>query len=496
MPRKKGKNSKGHKMNRPLLERIPDERLTRQQENCRPYRHKVYLPIYKLTREPTSLDEFEWETYHDVVIWRENGTAILICKKAHHKKWGGKVSFTVHVGKYQLGGAIFTVADHADDCDRDEAKALETFTFFASLKPFGESNIRLEIDLKDFTSDWDFDFAAALTSKQLACIIDASPNRQLAFRAGDWSAEQSVILATRPFRLDLKLGQSTHGYDYFKLQDEGTAFVKALETRQSSFGSLCLKFESSGDGYWTPFSSANLKRLFNLDTTFEQLKLSMLEEEVALLPFSSKTRALTYEIDLNCFQESDFDSLNILTQDLSIKVTFLGHRVLDNGDLDNDYNHNWDRRLISFLKRLAEFDHLTRLKISVYCDEKILLEKVKGVADALITVIKRHPSLAYLDISARSWLLDWTPQMEHIFKATEEHRGLRTLVVERYPQDDSNYSWLKRLLSRNRNITVFDSSGRKCSDGSTINKLYALNRFYNGSLDLVKESELWRASLV
>ena len=58
-------------------------------------------------------------------IWHENGTAILICKPEHHKHFGWKVSFTVHVGKYQLGSAIYSVVD-----DGNEVETLETFAYF------------------------------------------------------------------------------------------------------------------------------------------------------------------------------------------------------------------------------------------------------------------------------------------------------------------------------------------------------------------------------
>jgi hypothetical protein len=49
-------------------------------------------------------------------------------------------------------------------------------------------------------------------------------------------------------------------------------------------------------------------------------------------------------------------------------------------------------------------------------------------------------------------------------------------------------SWLEKLLSHNRNVVVVDIVGNKCTNGSTIDKAYALNDFSNGSIELVSES--------
>jgi hypothetical protein len=56
-------------------------------------------------------------------------------------------------------------------------------------------------------------------------------------------------------------------------------------------------------------------------------------------------------------------------------------------------------------------------------------------------------------------------------------------------------SLLERLLSRNRYIEVVDFLGQRLSNGSAIDNLYALNRFYCGSTDLVKEPSPLRSLL-
>lgn len=326
----------------------------------------------------------------------------------------------------------------------------------------------------------------SLTPEKLARRMDANPARRFVFETGDWSAEHSVILATRPYPLKLTLcSDPLEHQDEFQFEDDGTAFVDALERRQSPFGSLCLNFDGQ-----TNRTDLNLERLLNLDFFFEKLTLSMVYDDVALLPFSALTHALEYEFDANCFAETDFDNLNILTRDLNIKILF------DSITMNDDYNDNWDRRLVSFLNRLGALGHFTKLKIAVDCGTNIVPEpeRVDAITDAFIAVIDGNPNLAYLNLSGSVWRFDWTPQLEHIFRAVEEHPGLRKLVVKEYPLGDTNYSWLKRLLSCNRNITVLDGSGERCSDGSGIDMLYALNRLYNGPLD--KKSGSSRALLV
>ena len=55
---------------------------------------------------------------------------------------------------------------------------------------------------------------------------------------------------------------------------------------------------------------------------------------------------------------------------------------------------------------------------------------------------------------------------------------------------------LRKFLSHHRNIIVMDRLGITFSDGLYVDKLYALNRFYRGSADLVKKPSPKRPLLV
>jgi hypothetical protein len=62
-----------------------------------------------------------------------------------------------------------------------------------------------------------FDFAT-LQPEQLAQILDSNPTRALDFPTRKWTAEQSVVLASRPYPLNLTLGK------WLTFEDEGKTF--------------------------------------------------------------------------------------------------------------------------------------------------------------------------------------------------------------------------------------------------------------------------------
>ncbi|GAX20794.1 hypothetical protein FisN_7Hu106 [Fistulifera solaris] len=383
-----------------------------------------------------------------------------------------KVPFSVHAGKYLLSGVI------------SRGDFFRTAALLASLNNSDEGDVRIEIDMSNFMPDKNF--AEKFDPEELARIMDASPTRRFAFSIGEWSEEHSVVLATRPYPIELDLGEIAAAHSGIEFSDLGTAFVEALETRQSSFGSLSL---IDREEYEMPFSVANLKRLLRLDCYFEKLALPTFYDDFAecvLLPFSANTNALEYSIDSNSIEPDDFKSLDIPPKDLSLKI-YVG------GDDDGD---NWDDFSISFLNRVTELGHFEKLNIAIISWHQFVSEKVEAVTNALVSAIKANPRLVHLDLSNSKWSFDWNPQVQHIFEAAAEHPGLRTLVVEKYPPNDPNYSWLRLLLSRNLYITVLDRSGNKCTDGSSIDRLYLLNKCYIDSSTLLRESASLRPSLV
>ena len=179
---------------------------------------------------------------------------------------------------------------------KSNAAIAEKAAFFWSLKSTLASDAHRSNALW-IEDSFAFDLAA-LSSEQLARVFDSNPARRFAIRNGSWNTQQSLVLATRPYPLSLRLSSTIPGdVGTFSFTDDGTAFVDALQRRQSAFGLLCLVFVTTGNDrvpHDMPFSHANIKLLFELEDTFETLIIGCLDEEIALLPFSAKVKVLNY----------------------------------------------------------------------------------------------------------------------------------------------------------------------------------------------------------
>ena len=225
---------------------------------------------------------------------------------------------------------------------KNDAAIAATATIFWSLEHSGEGNPQAALKIHTV---FRFDFAV-FSAVQLTRILDSNPSRKLSCQPCLWSAEQSVILATRPCPLNVELYVVWRAAK-LAFGDGGTAFVDALQTRQSSFGSLSISSES---GRHMPLSDANMKRLLELDNMFEKLNNSYMKGEMALLPFSTKVKALVYEINSKTTYPDDLDSLDITTKDLTLTIRVgntIGREALP----------------ISFLNQVAELGHFERLDL-------------------------------------------------------------------------------------------------------------------------------------
>ncbi|GAX13707.1 hypothetical protein FisN_2HuN26 [Fistulifera solaris] len=459
-----------------LLELISVEEMSPMQRELHAHISKDNMFMYRLLRKPTYLDEFNFQKYNHFAIWLDNETMITVTFEKFTLYRMSHIPYTIRIGKSKLHGAIY---------GRTAADIAETATFFWSLKCLKESDTGLAIDRNEFIRF--INIAAILQPDQLAHIMDANPTRHFAFRTGRWNAEMSTVLATRPYPVHLELTQSYCGPGLREFPDGGTAFVEALEKRQFTFGSLSICFMDSED---IPFSAANLERLFRLKAPLEKLEIGTLEGPVVLLPFSAQTKNLAYHLYAEDIRFSDFTSLDIPVKEISFH---LGHR--------DEHAGNQHTLLIAFLNRVATLGHFEKLGISLSPSDPLEHAEVASVSRALIRAVNTNPFLTSLDLRKSdlhfdTFALDWGRHLPALFQAIEEHKGLRQLILREYPKSDPDYSWLKRLLTRTRNIIVLDSSGEKCTDGDSIEKIYSLNRFYHGSSNLVKESLMLRTQLV
>ncbi|GAX16087.1 hypothetical protein FisN_20Hu236 [Fistulifera solaris] len=439
-----------------LLQHVPTEELTDRQKAFFPYEFWKYTPVYKVLREPSSFDEVYWKNHHICAIWRENGT------------------FIVHYDDDQMY-PIFWNLEHnlffTNEADfiilgETEAAIAETATLFWSLKQEIDADTVLLIEGCHSHNDYayvhrsKFDFAT-LQPVQLAQILNSNPTRAIDIQEGKWTVEQSVVLASRPYPLKLTLGKA------FAFKDGGIKFVDVLQTRNSSFGSFCVDFEDQG----SPLDNYNLKRLLKLDV-FETLDIRCPYKECVLPMFSAKAKTLRCTVDPDDAELEDFKVLNVVTSDVGLKVVLRGD------------DSQWDEVLVSFLNRVAELGHLERSQ-STMIRENIKLLRIYNIDTC-------HD-------------FDWSVHYKAILGSMEEHKGLRTFVMQNseYYDDETrmfrvnfDFPLLEQLLSRNRYIELLDRSGKRLSNGLTIDNLYALNRFYRGSTSLVKKAASVRPLLV
>ncbi|GAX21665.1 hypothetical protein FisN_29Hh104 [Fistulifera solaris] len=362
---------------------------------------------------------------------------------------------------------------------KTDAAIAETISFLWSLRAEdGGQRKHVNSLLIDFVVDFD---VTVLTAKQLARILDSNPTRDYYLAGGAWSTQQAVVMATRPYSIDLKLGGEP-----FAFEDDGLAFVDALRKRQTPFGSLWITLNRNERG----FSRANMERLLKLEV-LESIKVTSRYEGRFLEPLSAKAKALEYITEGRFYRPEDFESIEIPAKDLNL-TWYL------------DETGNYNGLLISFLNRVADLGHLERLNLSTSRSQWALdnefpnISEFPAITKALVDAIAGNQKLTHLNLQDTYFLWYYPPHLDfqEIFRVIENHGSLRSFRISEYPRADPNYSWLKQLLSRNRYITVFDSCGIRCSDGSSVDQMYALNYFFCGSAELMKVSSSLRPTLV
>jgi hypothetical protein len=445
----------------PLLQLIPKSRRSRRQKKLLPIKHAGNVPIYKLLRAPTYLEELGWkEKDQEVILWRENQTAICIGKQ----KWHPMRDFLRHA-TFEIETDEWCVC--CTICGQTDAAIVETTSFFWPTQSRENKPLSL-LNLSFSANEHPFDFAA-LTGVQLAQIIDANPMKNL-FWETHINAEQSEVLASRLYSFHLVLGGK-----HFAFTDGGTAFVQTLEQRTSSFGSLELRCFPG----FSPFSRMNLQRLLGLSNIFEKLTVNCLDEEFALFPFAAKVPELDCMVEANHFQPDDIRKLDIWTKNLSL--TIFSHEA------DNSVEA-W----IAFFTRMAKLGHFESLRLIIFPrfmvhERDLASAKVAAVAEALACVIKENRNLIDLYLWTPCYF-DLAQHIQKIFKAMEEHESLERFFVNKYPVEDPDFNWLEPLLLRNKKISVIDCSSRGYPKGSRIDRLSKLNGMYRIWAPLMTES--------
>jgi hypothetical protein len=466
-----------------LFASIETEHYTPEQRAFRlPYWAET-LPMVKLLREPIDLQELDLGDAYTLTIWRNNGTILCVGSDAHQEYQERCVTFFLDkVGPTKANCAIYGKTDGA---------IAETATWFWSLKHPEVTGALLRIDhycnrsYDERPCGPKFNFAS-LRAEQLAQVLDSNPTRCLCLSTSVITAEQGHVLGSRPYSLVLILMEARDGLGF---TDGGASFVDALENNQQSpFGML--DFRCAKDKM--PLSGHNLQRLLQLESTIQKLRLPALEGELHLLPLSAQVTCLNYTILAKDVVPKDFILLNIAAEKIHLQIDFEDVERQVAGTL-----------LVAFLNRLAGLGHFLQLDFSFSSFwDRLEDDDQPLIVQALVDMINSNTNLIYVDLQSFLFLFDEAPHLENVFQALEVHSGLREVVLHDYPPDYNShsgvddgsqeslppdYSLLEQLLSRNRNIKVYDRQRNLFTNGSSIDKLYSLNRFYNSSTELMKE---------
>ena len=411
---------------------------------------------YQLLRKPINLEEIDKYKY-STAIWRENGTLTYFSPCYIDFPDDSQTYLTV---SFESRGLTLYTVGRSDDA------IAETAAYFMELEETTEESSSFEIR----SPGGEFDFGSAQT-QCLTRLFEAAPSRHVRFEYLALSAAQSVAVALTPHPTRLRL----YGCSF---EDGGTAFVDALQERQSTFGSLDFvsSLEFAGT---TALNDDNLKRLFQVDK-IERLTLPRLKDELALLPFSARADYLDYTITSASLLSADLQSLDIVTAKLSLAIYH------DDAVFSTD-------AVLSFLHRVADLGHFVELKLMFDLNYKGS-EIPECIVQELLRAALANSNLKVLDLSHTDLDMTWKPHVGTIFEGLKDHKQHLTFkITETFGPD---YSYLRNLLSRNRNITVADRDGRIYSDRSSIDEIYALNRFYQGSAGLLVLPPLERLSLV
>ncbi|GAX17697.1 hypothetical protein FisN_10Lu415 [Fistulifera solaris] len=427
----------------PLLQLIPRNRMSSRQKALLLAENDgdSSPPLYGFLGEPTDLQQMQCKNFLGSCIWRENGS-IIYFNNHHCEPFLERYLLLLlsnHDQKDHLYCAVYGETD---------AAIAETATFFLSLPDAWHTYFTI------YSLDNSFDFGA-LQLPQLIRILKSNPQRRIRLFGGTFSEDQAVILASRPHCLHLELGRE------FSFHDGGMAFVSALGNRTTSFGTLVLMYERHG----YPFNNFPLNRFFELQNAFDKLEICGISPGCAMLPLVTHVNTLVYRVHAQLLPPDDFEDLEIDPKDITLQL------FLDDGD-------DWHEIVIAFLKQVAAAGHVERLCLSLSGDRSLQLDhdEAAPVAKALILCIKRNPKLRCLDLSETAQLIDWRPHLQGIFEVLETHTSLRKFVVKDRTWKQLHYTWLAQLLTRNCNITVLNDKGRMCSNGSTIDKIYAERR--------------------
>jgi hypothetical protein len=441
----------------PLLAEIPSA-------DCKPeqvarWNQGRETPTFRLLRDPMNLEELN-ELESCVAIWRDNETLTYVAPKN------------------LFGRSLFEA--------KEDSLFIPFYDIELKLEIVGKADYAIAETAAYFMGLTD---AAKTSASQVALYYNSLKNNELDFiAAGSYCFSQVLRLPSSGlslFNLTLSpaqsetLAENSHpvqvSFLNCVLEDGGTSFINALEHRQSKFGSL-------GIDERTTLADENLDRLLQLNV-MDHLSLPSLDpEERALCAFAVQVESLKYAIWLPTLLKADFQSFQVVAKKLHLNMENGGETIPTEATL-------------SFLRRLATLGHFEELRLAFYLDGDTVPPEC--LYEAIMHVALANSNLKVLDLTDS--YLDWGLRMEMVFESLQDHKGLSQIKVSVEDEELSfgpDFIHLRQFLSHNRNVIVTDASGHVFTDEDSVDELYALNRFYQGSSALLMDPPLERPSLV
>ncbi|GAX24538.1 hypothetical protein FisN_18Lu119 [Fistulifera solaris] len=438
-----------------LFEVIPDG--LRTPEQVAHWRGGHQTPTYRLRREPRNL--YELELYGPrTAVWMDNETLVHVSRDNYpnydYIETNLRLLFVLYNPRRNLRVVI--------SGKNDEAIA-ETAMYWWGLHCPEECSPRLHIENQSNT----FDFASVKT-RHFVTIFENNQNRRLELNGVHVNSAQLAFLATRNHPIDLT-------FEFLNvLEDGGNALVQALQVRGTHFGSL--RFLDD-----LPLSDENVEQLSRL-AIFEKLTLPLWDSDMVLLPFSAPVKVLKYSFDSSKVRPEDFQTIDIVAEELIATVWV------------DAWNDGVDVTA-SLLRRVASIGHFRHLGVKFEGRGHSAVEPKhsKIILKELVGAIAANKELVSLDLE-----MYYIFQQNHLTKllySLDDHHGLRTITIEVH-SDNSDCSWLKHLLSRNRRIEIRGEWMESVMNRDDHNELYTFNRFYAGSESLKESPPSFRIKLI
>jgi hypothetical protein len=447
-----------------LLEVIPDDLISLCQ--VAQWRHYHHTPTYEMCRDPRDFYELYDVTEYDETkaIWMENETIVQVILETffHLDEFqnDGKSLRLVFALFHPTKKMVIEISGRTDDAIADTA-----MYWWGLHCPKKCDPCLIHIQSNQF------DFGAVKTN-HLAALFACNPNRRVRISGAKLNSAQLSFLATRDHPIDLTFECSN------VLEDEGDALLQALQVRGLPFGSL--HFLDTA----LPISDDNVERLVQLPI-FEKLTLPEWDDDRKFLPFSAPVRALEYRIHTSKMQAANIQTINVLTEDLTVKIW------IDEWD-------NGQEIALSLLSRLASSGQFRHLGVKFEGEGIAAVEPnhSKSILEELIKTVLANKELESLDIDIK--FIFQQIHLTEFLKSLDDHKKLRTITIEVHKEDvdTSDCSWLKNLLSRNRRIEIYGAWMDSVMNVNDLQEQRSFNHFYTGSESLKESTHLFRTQLI